>query len=340
MSIIVVAVAFRDCGDPTIKTGAGRTSDVAVARANASLVVLDTGTGREIGRVPVGVLTPNGERVYSTHAGCRGNAESTTLSRSEIATLKTEELGCIAGQVSAAAVDEAVNVVYVSDTAGQRLSGVDLQGLAVRSSVNAPPDQPALFDPRWLVEDGASILAVGQVADGAASQSVIVRRVALPALDLSAGARFPAEDLTMIRLVPTSDGRVLAYDASTGRLRELDVARGQLLSATDLPGHQGVAEGRGSVAAHPIVLSSDERTLFAAVPEGGIVVLDIPGGQVIRRMNLEHHYLSIALGSGDGMIYAVESGNVYVVLDAASGKELIRRPNLPLSDILEVSRGQ
>ncbi len=172
-------------------------------------------------------------------------------------------------------------------------------------------------------------------------RSTVVGRVDVPSLQTVGSGRFPTDDVTFIQLIPISGGRVLAYDGSSGRIREIDPGRGQLLSATDLPGHQlPVNPPSPGARGHTITLSADEQTLYAVVPDGGIIGLDVPRGQVFRRLTPDKHYLAIALSSDGTMLYTVELGGAYVVLDATTGTELLRRNGTGLSDLLQVNMGQ
>ena len=139
-------------------------------------------------------------------------------------------------------------------------------------------------------------------------RSTVVGRVDVPSLQTVGSGRFPTDDVTFIQLIPISGGRVLAYDGSSGRIREIDPGRGQLLSATDLPGHQlPVNPPSPGARGHTITLSADEQTLYAVVPDGGIIGLDVPRGQVFRRLTPDKHYLAIALSSDGTMLYTVSS---------------------------------
>ena len=341
ITLVVLVVVFRDCGGTSIKTGAGRTSDVAFARAGNSIVVVETGTGREIGRVPAGALSSDGEDVYSARPGCRGQSGATTISRSDPAVIKTSDLGCVDGTVSPVAVDEANNAIYATAAGSPTtLRVLSIEPLTLGASLQPPDEAPGMFDaPRVVMAaDRSALLAAGE-SSGSSSRSVVLVGIEVPSLRIAGSVRFPMEDPSALELVPISSGRVLAYDASTGRLRELDPARGQLLSATDLPGHTLPRSASGSPG-HTVALSPDELTLYMAVPDGGIVKLDVPHGQVVGRMNPDQKYLGIGLSTDGAMIYAIEVGGAYVVVDATNGNVLLRRPNTGLTDLFQVNRGQ
>jgi hypothetical protein len=57
-------------------------------------------------------------------------------------------------------------------------------------------------------------------------------------------------------------------------------------------------------------------------------------------MTPDQKYLSIALSTNGAMIYGIEVGGSYVVIDSTNGTVLLRRPNTGLTELLQVNRGQ
>ncbi len=334
--LVVLVFFFHDCGNAPIRTGAGRTSDVLFMRAPGALVVMDTGSGREIGRVPAGAITADGEHVYSTRAGCKGDAGATTLLQSDVGTIKSTELGCLQGRVTAVAADDAAGTVYVSGQEGLELQSIDLRALQARGRVAA--NEARAFDPdRTAVSPDRSAL-FSLVADSGSARGAAVLHTDLRALTVDGRVRFPSDRLEHVHLAAVTDSRVLAYDAVGSRVRDLDARTGTLLSAMDVPS-QPVPEGTDGTA-HVLAISTDASLIYIARPTAGIVVMTMSTGNIVRQINPNQRYLAIAVSTDGAMVYAIESGGTFVVLDSATGSSLLRRDNAGLMDIVQVVRGQ
>src|SRR5439155_25969198 len=130
-----------------------------------------------------------------------------------------------------------------------------------------------------------------------------------------------------IELVAAGDtGRVYAYETGTGRLHEVDSAVGQVVRTLELSGRAaatspppGGNNPRGTVAVGP------EGRLYAAVRTGGIAVVDLGRFEVLRRLNADRDYTTVSLSTDGRELYTVDSGGSYVVLDATTGEQLLRR---------------
>ncbi|HZT05614.1 MAG TPA: zf-HC2 domain-containing protein [Chloroflexota bacterium] len=343
ISLMVLVVIFRDCSAPSIKTGAGRTSDVAFVRSPDGILLLDTGSGRDLGRVAAGVVAPDGERVFSVRSGCRGNGAQTTLLRTDVSTLKSTEVGCIDGQLVPVAADDIAGVLYLADTTAdpRSLVAVDVQTLKERASMRAPTDISGVFDPSTtiLAGDRSALYTVGAV-NGAPTATGAVLKIDLTSLEIAGRVTFPSSEPGSIDVIPSDEGRILAYDRVGGRIRELDLKTGQVVRAIDMPGNQTAQQGASSQPSrHTMALSPDGSTLYVAPPTAGILVLDVGIGQVMRLMNPDRRYSALAMSTDGTMLYGIEADGAYVVLDAATGKLLIPRVALPGFDFVSVVAG-
>jgi len=121
-------------------------------------------------------------------------------------------------------------------------------------------------------------------------------------------------------------------------LHGLDFRAGRLLGTAQLgsAGAPPAAPDPGKVLAS----GPDADTLYAVVPGGGIAVVRADPIQLLNRLSSEKQYRSVATSSDGRLLYVIEEGGTYVVLDAATGQELLRRPNFAAVALLQANAGE
>jgi DNA-directed RNA polymerase specialized sigma24 family protein len=329
-------------GERSIKTGVGRTPDVIYAReaGNGGVGVVDSGSGRRLGRLPPGVLTADGRQLYTSSSSCPSSGCTTMLSVADTGTLETNDVGRIPGRLSPVAVDRAGSRLYLADEeAGwNRLQVYDLSAHQAGESVTNE-DFEGAFRPTQatLSQDDASLFTLGS-SDG---QAAIVR-TDLQALRVLGGAVLAPPADGGIDLLPAGEGgRVLAYETGTGRLHEVDPAGGRIVRTLDLSGRAAPnATPPGGNTSEGTAAVGPNGVLYAAVRTGGIAVVDLAGFTVARTLNADRDYNTVSVSTDGRLLYVVESGGSYVVLDAATGNQMLRRPDAQVAVIVQVNQGE
>lgn len=343
--LIAAVVIFRDCGEPSIKTGVGRTSDLIYAQESSATLVIDAGSGREIGRLDAGVLTQSGHEVYGTRRRCRGRGDATTIWKADTGTLQAADVGCADGRLAAIAVDEDADRLYLGDEAADwgRLVVFDLKQGTVAGSLSAPPMLADVFRPdrAILATDRRSLFSYGALRD---SMSPAVAWFDLPSARAPGWVALDGAEGGAVSMVASVDGqRVFVYDLAEGRLHEVDLERSRIGRSTSVGASGPVASGepasralvRGALAASP-----DGAVLYAVLPEGGIAVVGVDRLEVAGRLGSQRRYKAIAASTDGRMLYGLEGDGTYVVLDESTGEPLLRRARVRGSDFLQVNAGE
>ncbi|MBM2810359.1 MAG: hypothetical protein HW416_1118 [Chloroflexi bacterium] len=346
LTIILIGamVLIPQCGEPSIKTGAGRTSDIAFGydRSDQGIVVFDTGSGKTLLRMPNGVVSRDGRRLYHTTVSCDTGLCLSRIQMMDVATQSDSDILTLDGRLAALDVDEVTQLVYLGDegTEWNRLLAVDLGTKRLVGSFQGPPVLDRPFRPRWvaLTEDGQALAAVSWIAD--APQGVVLwietgNLQIINPVRLSIGS---ADGVVMLpRIVhnraivyaagrPGEDARMVAAPLDTNEL-----ARGLRTAPVDGGAQNAMALGPDDL----LYVVGDAGAIIRVNPStmervgGGIK--DAPAGLVTT---------AIGVSTDGAMLYTIRSDGSYVVIDAESGNELLRRQSVDVASILQVNRGE
>jgi hypothetical protein len=136
-------------------------------------------------------------------------------------------------------------------------------------------------------------------------------------------------------LLPTGSDEVYAYQPACGRLHELHPRSGRPARRVDL-GEEGKAvPGSQALLAAP----PTGDLLYVLIPGNAIAIVDRARFLELRRLTLEREVSQIAASTDGGMLYMVNTDGSYTVVDAGSGRTLLRRQNLGNVTILQVHPG-
>jgi len=338
--LIAALFVFRTCEEPTIATGVGRTSDLVYARdANAAIVVLDSGSGRELAKLPNGVLAANGQRVYSVSASCQDGVGCTsTIRMTETATMVSSAVGRLEGQLALLGVDEPRGRLYLSDAEGSRLIDFDSSLGQVAQSLTAPEAEPGAFAPRdaVIVPDGPTLFTLAPRSGGETAAVV----TDLGAMRVVSSTPLPGPLEEYAGLLPDPGrARLFAYQLATGELHGVNLVAGRLAGSAQLDA--GAEDRRpsgnesGTLARGP-----DGSVLYAIVPAGGIAVVRAAPLQLENRLATEKLYRSVAASTDGRLLYVVEQDGSYAVLQASTGQQLLRRANVGAVALLQANAGE
>lgn len=338
MILIAAVLLFRDCGEVSIKAGAGRTSDLIFARDGGATIVLDAGSGREAGRLGAGVLSADGVRLYGTRTGCRGQSGATTIWLGDMGTFETTDVGCVNERLAAVVVDGEQGLLYLTDPDAERLVAFDLKARRLDSTVLRAEGLTRPFAPETALatSDRGGLLTISSGGDAATSlvrTDLRARTVSSVILSLDPGkgplALSTSAQGDLVWIYDVEGGRILEV-APDGATREgrLDTSVG-----SDRPsGAQTVRHGL-------LGLSPDGARLFAALSDGGIAVIGVERLEVETRFTPDRKYAALALSTDGRHVFALQTDGAYVVLDAASGAQQLRRAQVAGKEILQVNAG-
>jgi DNA-directed RNA polymerase specialized sigma24 family protein len=331
---------FQQCEEPSIKTGAGRTSDVIYARRGTEgIVILDAGSGRELGRLPLaGVIGSSGREAYGTAPGCGAGREGTMIRAVDAGTLEVRDLGCVERPVTVLAADDRSGRILLGDALGgsEQLLVFDLRQGRVTDTVEAPETLTGVFADRVeIAPDGTALFSTTAVAEPGRA------RFAVAETDLGTLQIMGIAELTNpcgpdANLLPTASDEVYAYQPACGRVHELHPRSGRPPRRIDLG-----EEGRAAPASQALLAAPPTGDLlYVLVPGNGVVIVDRARFVELRRLTLEREPVQIAASTDGGMLYVINQDGSYSVVDAGSGRTLLRRQNLGNVAILQVHAGE
>lgn len=345
--LVAVLLVFQQCEEPSIRTGIGRTSDVIYARDGEGTVVLDSGSGRELGRVAAGVLTRSGHEVYGTRPRC-GPSGGTAIWVVDTGTLQQTDVGCADGRLAVVGADEGAHRVYLADEAAgwSRLVVFDLASRRLVGAVEEPGIEEAFRPDRTLVDVGRSALfsygVLRELREGADAAGVVMR-TDLDTLQVVGWAGLGPSRASGVSLLATEpSGRVLVYDVGGGALWQVDLTtEGRLPRRRDLvAGGPGGEAGTGPVVRGALALSPDGTLAYAVLPGGGIAAVDVRRFEPLRELARERQFAAVGVSSDGRMLYALERDGTYSVLDAGTGESLLRRARGRATEILQINAGE
>jgi DNA-directed RNA polymerase specialized sigma24 family protein len=342
-ALLVIALgvglfALQQCAEPTIKTGKGRTSDVIYAsRGDEGTVILDAGSGRELGRLPLSVLGRAGHEAYGTGPRCGPGDTGTTIRAADAGTTELREIGCAEGNVKVLAADDITGRVLLGDALGNReqLLVFDVRQGRVISTITADETLTGVFaGVVELAPDGTALVSTTAVAERGRARFAVAE-TDLEAQRIVGIAEIPEPCGADAALLAPGRDEVYAYQPACGRLHELHPRSGRPSRSIDLGEASSAGASRALLAAAP---NSD--LLYALVPGGGIVIVDRTQFQEVRRLNPERRATGIASSTDGAALYTTTDDGSYVVIDAGSGRTLLRRGNLGNLRIIQVNAGE
>lgn len=343
-ALVLVLVAglllFRGCEEPSIETGLGRTPDLIYVRdvRSGETIVLDSGSGRELSRLPAGVLDRAGRRLYGAEANCTGSTCATRLTATETATRESSELGKIEGRYSVLAVPGAGEVVYLADEdgAGMRLVAFDVRLRRITNAAEPPAPVKEAFMPgrAALAPDGEILYSIGLLPGG---DDVAVMRTHLPSMEVRGWMPVSTAVAENPTFLAWPDGKGLSiFLVQSGAVYDFDFARGVLRAGNVDPRAGPPSEG---TTAGPAAAFDGVR-IYAIVGRGGIAVMDRERLEVTSRIAEERRFRTIALSSDGRLLYALDAGGNYAVLRADTGEQVLQRRNVQLAGFLQVNAGE
>jgi hypothetical protein len=128
---------------------------------------------------------------------------------------------------------------------------------------------------------------------------------------------------------------VYAYQPACGHLHELHPRSGRPPRRIDLGEEGRAAPGSQALLAAP----PTGDLLYVLIPGDGVAIIDRSRFLELRRLPLEREASEIAASTDGGMLYVTGKDGSYTVVDAGSGRTLLRRPNLGNVAILQVQMG-
>lgn len=337
--LIAAVLLFRDCGEVSIKAGAGRTSDLIFARDGAATIVLDAGSGREAGRLGLGVLSADGERLYGTRTGCRGQAGATAIWLGDLGTFQTTDVGCVGERVAALAVDGEEGLLYLTDAQAERLMAFDLKAQGLDSRVLRADGLARPFAPETALTTASRSILLTIASGGDADTTSLVRT---DLRSLTASTRTLSPDLGPGSLALTSSAqgeRVWIYEVDGGRIREVTSNGATRLGRLSENSPRSDSSGARTLRNGALALSPDGARLFAVLSEGGIAVVSVERLEVDGTFAPESRYTAVAASTDGRYLFALQTDGTYVVLDAATGAERLRRARVQGREILQVNAG-
>ena len=338
LTVVLIGALFvlRGFGEPEIATGVGRTSDLLYARdANGAIVVLDSGSGRELGRLPNGVLAQNGQRVYGVSTACQEGGCSSTVQVTDTATMVGNPLGRLEGRLALLGVDEVRGRLYLTDDEGSRLLAFDSALGQVVQEIEQPDGLRAAFAAGDAVvsADGSTLFTLGSTEDAQAAAVVtnllagrVQSTISLP------GAR--EEYAGQLH----AGGRLFAYQLEQGTVHEIDPGSGRVTgnAQVDPSGGSRPAGGEDRYLAAP----AQSALVYAVVPSGGIAIMQSGPIRLSNRLAADRQFRSVSASSDGSLLYTIESDGSYAVLQATSGQQLVRRANVNAVALLQANAGE
>jgi hypothetical protein len=305
---------------------------VVYALGEQDVVLVDTGSGREIGRTAKGVLTADGQRIYASSEGCRENSRRTAVLAIDALTLDAEELGCVDGRQEIVAVSPERNNLLISD-GPQSLAVYGVAERAVKGSIAMPAGAVPLGPARAVSNENRYLFTAGT----GTGEAVTVVRVDMTEVRIDGSTTLEAAR-GAVGLAPLLEGgRVLVYEAQAGRLYDVEPGGMGVIRQLDMTGGGPGGEGRLSSA---LAVDATGRSAFVALPGGGIAEVDLAGFEVRGILAAELHFSSVAVSSDGQLLYAAERAAGYAVVERETGKVALRREPLKLTGFLRVEAGQ
>ncbi len=342
LSLVVGLLVFRQFGEPEVQTGTGRTSDLLYARDSTSggTIVLDSGSGRVLARLPSGMVAPSGQRLYAAAATCQESGCTTALRVVDPATGLESAIGRANGSLALLGVDERLGRLHLADAAngGAVLLGFDGAVGEVVERVVGPDGVRDPFAARHAVlsHDGATLLTLGTLADSGQAGLLVTD---LARMQVRGPLRLPGppRDYAPLLLRPTTE-RVLAYHLAGGTVYEIDSAAPTVVRSAQVGAPLALTTSDGDAPGAALALGP-EGTIFALAGEGGVAALSADTLAVARRLSQDQTYTSMLASTDGRLLYLVDGTGGYVVLDAASGRKLGGR-NVGALVLVQVNAGE
>jgi hypothetical protein len=90
---------------------------------------------------------------------------------------------------------------------------------------------------------------------------------------------------------------------------------------------------------HAAALGPGRNRLFVAAPDGGIVILDLTSNAVLDRLTPDKRYASLGVSTDGAVVYAVDAGGGFNVIEIATGKTAVQRTGAGFGQLLQVNAG-
>ncbi len=338
--VIVLAVglfALQQCAEPTIKTGVGRTSDVIYASRGNAVAIIDAGSGRELGRLPLAVVGRSGTEAYGTGPPCGPGGSGTTIRAVDAATLQIRDIGCVDGMVKVLAANDQGGRVFLGDALGssEQLLVFDVRQSRVIDTITADATLTGVFANRVaMAPDGSSLFSTTAIAEPGRARFAVAE-TDLNELRIVGVAEIPEPCGPDAVLLPIGPDEVYAYQVACGRLHELHPRSGRPARTLDLGENTAPTATQALLAAPP---TGD--LLYVLMPGNGILIVDRSRFLEVRRLTPERPLTGIAASTDGGALYATAQDGSYLVLDAGSGRTMLRRGNVGQVEILQVNAGE
>lgn len=346
--IALVAAGFfvytRWFTPPPIETGVGRTSDLVYARAadGGGIMVLESGSGRELNRLPAGALAPSGYAIYAESAQC-GPAEcKTTLTRTDTATGETSPIASLDGHLHVIAVDRRERAYLVDQTSGwDLLVAVNLREARVEGTARGPDELSESFGPRrpLLAPGGRTLFTLARPTSGV---GVAVLTTDLAPLRVNRWITLTGLADLGVGMTLSADGnRLFVYFPADGTLQEVDAPGGRVLRSLGLRAEEQRPEG-SFIPAEGTLIAADNRGeyVYCVLPTGGVAVVSQDSLELVREVATERRYRAIGVSSDGGALYALGFDGSYRVFDPRTGAERVNRAQVRAEDILQVNVGE
>lgn len=330
---------LQQCEEPSIKTGVGRTSDLVYAiGAGDGIVILDSGTGRELGRLPLaGVIGSGGREAFGSAPGCGPTGQGTSVRAVDAATLQVREVLCVERPVTVLGADDRRGRLLLGDDQGnvEQLLILDLRRARITAAQPADPSLTGVYSRRLAISpDGAAAFSVTAVAEPGQARFAVAE-TDLETLEIAGLAELTNPCGMDAVLLAVGADEVYAYQPACGRLWELHPRSGRPSRRIEL-GEGGAPETGHAVLA----VSTAGNLLYAVAPGDGIAIIDRSRLVELRRLSPERPPISIAASTDGGMLYTISRDGSYAVLDAGSGRVLLRRQSVGPLTILQVNAGE
>lgn len=332
------------CTPPPVITGVGRTGDLVYARADSgAILVLESGSGRELSRLPAGTISPNGYAIYTESADCGIGGCKTTLNRTDTATGERSLVASLDGRLHVVAVDRRERAYLADEDAGwNRLVALDLRTGGVEGTILAPPTITEAFGPRRsaLAIGGQTMYTLGRPGGDAGGIAVVVTDLERLQVDSWVSGEGLAD--IGVGIVPASDGsRLFVYFPAEGMLQETDPFGERVLRSLSLRAGEQRPEGTFVPSAGTLVAADGQgKLLYCVLPSGGVAVVTQDSLELVREMATERRYRAIGTSSDGNSLYALGFDGSYRVLDAQTGEQRANRGQLRAEDILQVNPGE
>jgi DNA-binding beta-propeller fold protein YncE len=341
---IIGALILRQCSPAPVDVGSGRTSDLVYARSTdgRNILVIESGSGRELPvTIPAGALAPSGNRVVADAVSCAGAGCRTEVAVVDTATGERRPVGTVPGKLHTMAVGANEQAFLTDEEAGwNRLVAVGLADGRIIGEITAPPGVERAFglQPRLYVPSTGMLFTLAQLEG---QRSAILRT---NLAELKVEGQVPLEiDVRGASLAVSDAGNHLyVYLPAGPRVLDVDAASGRVVQSRELADGAPPGGAAAVVSADATMLAADSKRdrLYAALPTGGVAVLDLPSLDTAKRLNPDQRYRSVGVSSDGGSLYTLGLDNTYRVLEADSGKERLHRNQVHADAILQVNAGE